>query len=235
MRFLLIAAAVGGLVVLGGCTPTSASAPTPDAPAAAAVDWDARFTEFVAENGERPAAVPFADPQVEAERLAANQDRDWQGVVASYPDAVRPDVAFAHWTSDDERRDLGSDLNRCLVEAGAELAQGTDAEGRPSGVEYSFPPTQEATVAVYACRSLAYPMRPLDGSGAGGWLWDLASEVLVPCLEAHGIPQAALPTREEQVASVYERGFGWVPDFGQSATDVGPDSDAYSACHGELL
>lgn len=234
MRFPLGVLAAGALLALAGCTASPAPA-SDSADPVPAVDWDARFAEFVAEHGDRPPAVPFADPQVEAERLAAAQDRDWQGVVASYPAAERPAVAFVHWTAPDESIDLDSDLNRCFAAAGGDGRQGADADGRPSGIEYSFPATQEAAVAAFACRSLAYPLRPLDGSAGGAWLWELASEVLVPCLEAHGLPQAALPTREEQVASVYEKGYGWVPDFGQAPGDGGPDSDAYASCHGDLI
>ncbi|MCS0500127.1 hypothetical protein [Protaetiibacter mangrovi] len=231
MRFPLLGVALASALLLSGCAATATATPTPDV-VDAEVDWDAAFGAFVDEHGERPAPVPYTDAAVETARLAASTDRAWEGVLASHPDAVPPQTAFVHWSTAEDHLDLESDVNRCLVEAGARLSVGADSEGNPSGVEMSYPP--DAYEEVFACTSSAYPDRPLDGSAGGGWLWDFASEFLIACLEAHGAQQDPLPSRDEQIASVYEQGYGWVPRFPDSA-DVGPDVDVYTACHGDAM
>lgn len=226
-------------MALSGC---AASAPAVEsspesspAPAVAEVDWESAYAEFVGEYGERPLPVPYEDAEVEGARLRAAADRAWEGVVASYPTAVRPDVAFVHWTARAEHFDLESDINRCLTAAGARLSLGASAEGHPNGLDATYPMGPTAATAVYACQFLAYPDQPLDASAGASWLWDYATEFLVPCLEAHGASQDPLPTREEQVAAVFEKGYGWVPHLPESASDVGPDKGAYAACHADAL
>jgi hypothetical protein len=239
MRSSLVVGACALAVVLSGC---AAAQPAPEVTSeppvegsAEQVDWEAEYGDFIAEFGERPAPVPFEDPAIESARLAAAADRGWENVLASYPTAVRPKVPFVHWTSADEHFDLDSDLNRCLTDAGAHLSHGANSAGKPSGIEASYPPDTATAVAVYACQWLAYPDRPLDGTVSGGWLWDFASVFLVRCLEAHGAPQDPLPTREEHVAAVFDRGYGWVPRFPESTTDVGPDLEVFTTCHGEAV
>lgn len=223
------------LLALVGCaTPPSGS--TSSSPENQVdVDWDARFAEFVAEHGERPDAEPYADAQIEQARHAAAADRAWQGVLASYAKAERPDTAFVHWTADADHFDVESDVNRCLTDAGVELSAGEDVDGNPTAVGFSYAPNPTTATAVFACEYLAYPDRPLDGSAGAGWLWDFADQFLVPCLEAHGAAQDPLPSRDDQVALVFEQGYGWVPHFPESPVDVGPVREVYAACHGDAL
>jgi hypothetical protein len=234
MRLSLLGVAAALAVALVGCA-SPVAVVTPDPESQAEVDWDARFAEFVTEHGERPEPTPYVDAQVESARLAEATERAWEGVVASYPTAERPEAPFVHWATDADHLDLESDVNRCLTAAGAKLSTGTDADGEPVAVEYSAAPDATTATALFACQFLAYPLRPLDGSAGAGWLWDFADAFLVPCLEAHGATQDPLPTRDEQIAAVFSQGYGWIPHFPESSADVGPDADVYAACHGDEL
>jgi hypothetical protein len=235
MRLSPVIVAAVVLVALSGCAASAPTGTSTPEPVADEVDWEAEFAQFIGAHGERPLPVAFEDPEVESARLRAAADRAWEGVLASHATAVRPEVPFVHWTTRAEHFDLESDVNRCLTEAGARLSLGTDAEGDASGLEASYPAGPTAATAVFACQFLAYPDQPLDGSAGAGWLWDFAAEFLVPCLEAHGAAQDPLPTREDEVAAVFEKGYGWVPRFPDSAIDVGPDTEVFAACHGEAL
>ncbi len=143
---------------------------------------------------------PFNEEEFEQERLAQDE-RLWEGVLASYPDAVRPEIAFAGYVTDENRMDLH---RACYEAAGLQVDEAraaSDPDGPVVGVGYSADTAEEA-IAGYACHA-AHPEKPVRGLNPEqvGWVYDYQTTYYSPCLEANGIVVLPPPERDAYVSS----------------------------------
>ncbi|MFC9557985.1 hypothetical protein [Agromyces sp. NPDC056965] len=159
-----------------------------------------------------PASDPFTDADVEAARLA-EADRDWQGVLASYPGAVRPEVVFEAYVTDENR----VDVMRACYEAAAlpidEGRTGTDPDSPVDAIGTSTT-TVEQAIAAHSCR-VAHPNKRTSGPPNAeqlGWIYDYLTEYYVPCFELNDIVVPPAPPRAEFVANWPNQ--GWFPSVG---------------------
>ncbi len=187
------------VLALTGCSaptpnapgPGSATSDAPSPPTGAPADSYPAVDDVLRELGPAPKPASFSEEQVEEARRA-QVEGEWENVLERFPDAQRPDVAFIRYLADDERAQVMVD---CLVD------RGVDAELSLSGneVSSSSPPEQEQADAVshFECR-VQFPVRPWPPLTAEqlGYLFDYLEGFTAPCLEAHGNPQPAAPTRE---------------------------------------
>lgn len=222
--------AIGVTASLAGCSAVAA-APTPSADPVAI--WAEHHAEFLAEHGEFPAGDPPLSEEEGRAALAASSDRMWEdGVLSSYPDAVRPTEGFVRWQVPEDQTSITSDLATCFTSHGLLLDYGTDVDGNVSGLGSSGPNTVDTLVAQFFCNFVAYPHRPTPPPNAArlGYIWDAYNEFLVPCFEANGVPQQPIAPRDE-----------WIADFPNSTwTPRHPTDDAdldriYQICPMDLI
>ncbi|MBM7832883.1 hypothetical protein JOE59_003588 [Agromyces cerinus] len=219
-------AALAMVAALTACSGASVAAgvatATPEATDAAAQIVSIPMPEFA----PWPAGDPFTDADVEAARIA-EADRDWQGVLARFPDAVRPEVAFEYVTEANR-----VDVRRgCFEAAGLPIEEGHS--GTPDGPVVSVNATTTTTaqeVAAYTCR-VAHPDRRTSGPPNAeqlGWIYDYLTEYYGPCLAENGIDVAPAPPREEFVANWPNQ--GWFPSNTRSMYDPEWDAALEEAC-----
>ena len=227
----LSAAAVLMLAVLAaltGCsgagTAAAEATATPEATDAAAQVVSIPMPEFA----PWPAGDPFTDADVEAARVA-EAERDWQGVLARFPDAVRPEVAFEYVTEANR-----VDVRRaCFEAAGLPIEEGRS--GTPDGPVVSVNATTTTTVqevAAYTCR-VAHPDQRTSGPPNAeqlGWIYDYLTEYYAPCYAANDIVVPPAPSRDEFVANWPNQ--GWFPSVGNHpmAMDAEWDAALSKAC-----
>lgn len=163
--------------------------------------------------GPSPAPVPLTDATKEALRLA-NLDAQWQSVVASFPEAVRPEVGSFDYLAPAAR---AAALAPCYADAGVEFSEGSDESGTVIGLSASITDQADAT-AIYLCDA-AYPTQPVAPPSPEilGYLYDYFTEFVVPCYEANGIDNPPAPSREDYVALWPNQ--NWYPSMG-----IDPDS-----------
>jgi hypothetical protein len=173
-----------------------------------------------------PAGDPFTDADVEAARIA-DADRDWQGVIARFPDAVRPEVAFEYVTEANR-----VDVRRaCFEAAGLPIEEGRS--GSPDGPVVSVNATTTTTaqeVAAYTCR-VAHPDKRTSGPPNAeqlGWIYDYLTEYYVPCYAVNDIVVPPAPPREEFVANWPNQ--GWFPSNTRPMPDPEWDAALSKAC-----
>lgn len=174
-------------------------------------------------------AAPAGDPPLtEAESEEARLDeaeQSWQLVLQRYPNAVRPDVVFAGFVTDDTRVET---MRECYAAAGLPVDEGRDTGGRVVSIGTTTTNEAEA-IAQFACAT-AHPSKtvfPGPNAAERGWFYDYLTTFTVPCLAANGIESDAPPSREEFVANWPNQ--GWYPSVGMSA-DAEWDAALEKAC-----
>ncbi|SIN87183.1 hypothetical protein [Agromyces cerinus] len=223
--------AVAALVMLAamtGCTSASAGADeataTPEPTDAAAQVVTIPMPEFA----PWPAGDPFTEADVEAARLA-EADRGWQTVLATYPDAVRPEVAFEAYVTDENRVDV---TRACFEAAGLPIDEGRtgpDPDGPVVSIGTSTTTVEEA-IALYSCR-VAHPEKRTSAPPNAeqlGWIYDYLTEYYGPCLAENAIDVAPAPPRDEFVAKWPEQ--GWFPSNDRAMYDPEWDAALEEAC-----
>ncbi len=192
-------------------TPAEAEAPSPPAvDFAESVRWMTVAASFFDENGAPPwplDAEVRPEPDL-ASSVTAAEER-WARIAQSLPDLVRPETEFASWAT---RLALDTDLGRCYQEAGLEVTESIGRDGVVDGLQIRDRTGRPETIAAaYACRYLEHPTVPFEYEQAVDWEWRYYSEVVIPCLEAHGVSQRPLPAFELQLELVVLHGIGWTP------------------------
>ena len=220
------AVALMALAALTGCAGASTAVgdatATPEATDAAAQVVSIPMPEFA----PWPAGDPFTDADVEAARVA-EADRDWQGVLARFPDAVRPEVAFEYVTETNR-----VDVRRaCFEAAGLPIEEGHS--GTPDGPVVSVNATTTTTaqeVAAYTCR-VAHPDKRTSGPPNAeqlGWIYDYLTEYYGPCLAANAIDVSPAPPRDDFVTNWPNQ--GWFPSNTRPMPDPEWDAALSEAC-----
>jgi hypothetical protein len=210
------------LIATSGCaagTAEEASGSSQPAPTVAEV-----VTIPMPDLGPRPSSEPLSDIDAERKRVEL-ADGHWDTVIAQYPDAVRPEVAFQGFIALEAHFET---MRTCLEDAGVEIAIPTSAEGEPAGFEI-VEPTVETSIAYYACE-VSHPVRPsAEPSDAElGWAYDYLTRFVVPCYEANGIENEPAPPREEWVAVWPE--YLWMPSTGDLPLDPERQAAIDEAC-----
>ncbi|MFE6966264.1 hypothetical protein ACFVAJ_14205 [Agromyces sp. NPDC057679] len=216
-----LALPVASLFVLTAC----AAPPTGEA-AAAPTDATSAVVSI-----EMPDLAPYPEPdpplteaESEAKRLD-DADVRWQGVLASYPDAVRPDVAFEGYVTDENRIEV---LRACYEAGGLQVDEGRTSEnidGPPDSIGWTGGGKAEM-IAAFACDT-AHPTkitsaRPNDAEL--GWVYDYLTEFYGPCLAANGIEVPEPPGRDVWVEAW--PGFVWFPSVADNERFMERDMDA---------
>ena len=210
----------------GASTGAAGATATPEATDAAAQVVSIPMPEFA----PWPTGDPFTDADIEAARVA-EAEREWQGILAAYPDAVRPDVAFEAYVTNENRVEV---TRACFEAAGLPIDEGrtgTDPDDPVVSIGTSAT-TVEERIALYTCR-VAHPERRTSGPPNAeqlGWIYDYLTEYSVPCYEANGIVVPPAPPREEFVANWPNQ--GWYPSVGDHpmAMDAEWDAALSKAC-----
>jgi hypothetical protein len=223
-----VAAAVIGIAIaaLSACANGAVAEgpmPTPVPTDAAAEVVSVPMPEFA----PWPEGDPFSEEQSEAARLA-NADSQWQGVLATYPNAVRPEVAFEGYVTDANRVDV---MRACYEAAGLPIDEGHS--GSPDGPVTSIGTStsnEAEAIAAYAC-SVAHPTKVVSGppnDAQLGWIYDYMVEYYAPCFEANGIEVPAPPSRADWVANWPNP--GWFPSHEGGFSDPEFDAALSEAC-----
>lgn len=186
------------LPLLVGCTasevPTATAWPVPsagsDAGGRVAVEYP--MPDF----GPSPTPTPPPEAEREVGRLEA-QDRSWQALTMSYPDAVRPSVGFNEYREDEVST---AAFAECLKTAGIALDYGRGTDENVPGIGWSTN-TEEQAIAAFVCES-ERPDPPLMPSDEIlGYNYDYLTEFIVPCYEANGQANPPAPSRDEFIAT----------------------------------
>ena len=225
---------VASVLVLAACAAPpsggeSAPAPTESAPAVVSIDM--------------PELAPYPEPDAplteaesEAKRLEA-ADQRWQGVLTSYPDAVRPEVAFEGYVTDENRMEV---MRACYEAAGLQVEEGRtsgNVDGPPDSIGWSGE-SEADVIAAYACES-AHPTKitsPGPNDAELGWIYDYLTAFYAPCLAANEIAVADPPGRDVWVEAW--PGYVWFPSAGDdqrfweremdaALQEACPDPDTY--------
>lgn len=229
-----LALAAASVFVLAACTasPSGGTATaTPTEPASAVVSI------------EMPQLAPYPEPdpplteaESETKRLE-NAELRWQGVLASFPEAVQPEVAFEGYVTDENRIEV---LRACYEAAGLRVDEGRttqNLDGPPDSIGWSADGEADV-IAAYACDT-AHPMkitRPGPNDAELGWIYDYLTLFYAPCLAANGIAVPEPPGRNVWVETW--PGYIWFPSTGDdqrfwdpameaALREACPDPDSY--------
>ncbi|WP_157416531.1 hypothetical protein [Agromyces allii] len=242
-----LALAAASVSLLTSCaTPStaaepSAPPPTPSTPAEVA----ASIVTI-----EMPDLAPYPEPdpplsEAESEaRRVADADAQWQGVLATYPDAVRPADPFAGYLTEEERKPL---LRSCVEAAGITIDEGHSLDpDAPPSIGWSTN-TEAEMVAAYACQMM-HPTKitqPSANDAQLGWIYDYMVAFYAPCYEANGIAVPPPPGRDVWVETY--PGYVWFPSYFDdprfrdmtfeletAIRTACPDPDTYLQAHPEI-
>jgi len=149
-------------------------------------------------------------PDTSAAALATQANADRERALADlhreFPDAVVPEVETIRFVALNEWPESNAS---CLREEGFSAEAGFD------GVATSAPPGQEEPFAIanYAC-ALKYPINPRENIELNDdqvrYIYDYATQVMTPCLNAEGYDVPPAPSRETFIATYGQEGF-WEP------------------------
>ncbi|GAA3864558.1 hypothetical protein GCM10022381_05520 [Leifsonia kafniensis] len=174
--------------------------------------------------GASPTSPPLSPAEKERQRVSA-QDALWGTVLATYPDAVRPEVSFTDYVTDENRVDVRSS---CFAAAGLEVETGSTADGVVLSVS-ALPRNQAEAVSAYVCDA-EHPTEPypLPNDAVLSWVYDYLTQFLAPCYAANGIENPAPPTREDFVAQWPNQ--NWFPSLGDMPMGTPREEAILSAC-----
>ena len=167
---------------------------------------------------------PLTEAESETKRLE-DADQRWLGVLSSYPEAVRPEVTFAGYVTDENR--IG-ELRACYEAAGLQIDEGRTAgnpDGPPDSIGWSGGGEAEV-IAGYACDT-AHPTKithPGANDAELGWIYDYLTAFYAPCLAANGIAVPEPPGRDVWVDTW--PGYVWFPSAGDDQRFWEPEMDA---------
>jgi hypothetical protein len=221
----VLALSMASVFVLSACTalpagiePTPAAAPSEPAPTVVSIEMPdlAPYPE---------SDPPLTDAESETKRLE-HADLLWQGVVlTTYPQAVRPEVAFEGYVTDETRIEV---MRACYEAAGLQVEEGwksPDLEGPPDSIGWSGNGETDV-IAGYAC-AVAHPMkitRPGPNKAELGWIYDYLVTFYAPCLAANGLKVPEPPGRDVLVEAWPE--YTWFPTTAEDPRLRQPDVDA---------
>jgi len=212
-RAIWIVGAVAAVVVVALVVAASVSGwlsgPGPDREAQPAGPSASAFP--MPDLGPSPAPATPGPDELEKLRLD-EQDREWDAVTATYPDAVRPADPFQEYRDPND----STALLGCLTAAGLPVDLGsTVGGGGPVSVGTSTS-TEAEEVASFTCWA-GYPTKPVAPMTAAqlDYLYSYLTEYLVPCYEANGITNEKAPSREDFVSQWPNQ--GWFPDTTSAA------------------
>ena len=167
---------------------------------------------------------PLTEAESEAKRLE-DADMQWQGVLATYPDAIRPEVVFEGYVTDENRNDV---MRACYEAAGLQIDEGRtsgNTDGPPDSIGWTG--TGEAqVVAGYACDT-AHSTKitsPGPNDAELGWIYDYLTDFYGPCLSANGIEVPDPPRRDVWVETW--PGYIWFPSVADDPRFLERELDA---------
>lgn len=167
---------------------------------------------------------PLTEAESEMKRLEETERR-WQGVLAVYPEAVRPEVTFEGYLTDEDRNEV---MRACYEAAGLHVEESRTAEntdGPPDSIGWSGDGEADV-VAAYACDA-AHPTRIADpgpNDAELGWIYDYLTDFYAPCLAANGIAVPEPPGRDIWVDTW--PGYVWFPSVGDDPRFWDPEMEA---------
>ncbi|WP_157427110.1 hypothetical protein [Agromyces salentinus] len=244
-----LALAAASVILLSSCAavttasgPAGSSAPpTPTTPSEVAASL---VTIDVPELAPYPdPSPPLTEAESEAKRVA-DADAQWQGLLSTYPNAVRPPDPFAGYLTEEERKEP---LRACLEAAGVAIDEGRSLNpDDPPSIGWSTS-TEAQTIAAFTC-SATHPTK-ITRSGPNdaelGWIYDYMVAFFAPCYEANGIDVPPPPGREVWVETW--PGYVWFPSYHEdprfrdmtfeletAIREACPDPDTYLQAHPEL-
>lgn len=165
-----------------------------------------------------PPPPPPLPPDEEYSLYLSSIEAEWDFILEDFPEAVKPDVSFEHFVTDDEYDGV---MLECLN------GQGVPAELGEHGVSVHMPSGTEETyrVAWYAC-NVRFPLSPNESlpytEDELQYIYRYWVEQLTPCLVAEGYDIGAAPTYSEF------RARWWTDDTWSPYLDVvESDGDAF--------
>ncbi|PPI00065.1 hypothetical protein C5C95_05685 [Rathayibacter sp. AY1B7] len=210
--------ASGAVVVLAVALVSTwalAPGPTPEATSSSVVAYP------MPDLGPSPAPTPLAPDEQEQLRIQ-EQDRQWEGVLAGFPDATRPADPFQEYRDPND----STALLGCLTAAGLTVDLGSNAAGGGPVSIMTSASTEAESVAAFTCWS-SYPTTPVVPmtSEQIDYLYSYLTEYLVPCYEANGIENPDAPSRTDFIDQWPNQGWfpstseAWLTDDEQEAID----------------
>lgn len=221
--------AFGAVVLMTGCATGSGGngAPPPSIPSSApssAPPEELAKPYPMPDLGPSPAPVPLSDDEVERMRVE-QEDASWAAVLITYPNAVRPQVAFEGYVTAADQIEV---MSACYTAAGLPLDLARNGRGTVLSVGTSVTTEAEA-VSQFSCQA-AHPHRPVPPPSHEqlGYIYDYFVRFLVPCYELNGIVNPPPPSREYFVANWPNQ--GWAPSTGSMPLEMEFDAALYEAC-----
>lgn len=212
-RAIWIVGAVAAVVVVALVVAASVSGwlsgPGPDRDAQPAGPSASAFP--LPDLGPSPAPATPGPDELEKLRLD-EQDRQWDAVTATYPDAARPADPFQEYRDPND----STALLGCLTAAGLPVGLGSTVGGGGTVSVGTSTSTEAEEVASFTCWA-SYPTKPVAPMTTAqlDYLYSYLTEYLVPCYEANGITNEKAPSREDFVSQWPNQ--GWFPDTTSAA------------------
>lgn len=143
-----------------------------------------------------PATQVHGDPSSLNDMIMAAQESEWAAVVARFPDAKRPDVAFVEHSTPETWNTL---MAECMIQEGFTGTLATDDGGLEVSSAGSAQ-SQAVAVALFAC-GVKHPIdpqyrQPLSDEQFGK-LYDYYAGELTECLRELGLEISAAPSEQE--------------------------------------
>jgi hypothetical protein len=212
-------------MLLAGCAQVEA-APDPGAPSAESEPMpDATVVAYpMPDLGPSPAPAVL-DPEGTEKLRLEEQDRQWESVTITYPDATRPADPFQQY-----RDSIDSvELTDCFAAAGLQVDIGTTADGSGrTGISVS-PEDESQAISAYECWA-AYPSTPIAPMTTEqlDYLYSYLTQYLVPCYEANGVTVPEAPPRDDFVSNWPDQ--GWFPSTGEARITAEKDQAINETC-----
>lgn len=226
IRAALVGASALTIVTFAGCSAEAPPVPvvSPDATAE---------TSLVMVPMPDLDPVPDPAPQLtaaesEAARLA-DADAQWEALLITYPDAVRPADPFVEYITDAERLEV---RRACFEAAGLQIEEGraaTDPDGPVISVS-ALTANEAEAITAWSCET----SRPVERTAAGptdaelGWIYDYLVTYSAPCLAANGFENPPPASRVEWVANWPE--YVWFPSTGDAPIDPHLEQAVFELC-----
>ncbi|MGR0318680.1 hypothetical protein [Agromyces sp. ZXT2-3] len=222
----LVAASALTFVALAGC-----ATDTPDTPAATPDPASETKLVLIPMPHLDPVpepAPPLTEDESEAARLA-DADAQWEALLVTHPDAVRPADPFDTYITEDERVEV---RRACYDTAGLQVEEGRAATD-PDGPVVSVSPltaNEAEAIAAWTCEA----SHPVERTAAGptdaelGWIYDYLVAYSAPCLAANGFENPPPAPREEWVAKWPD--YVWFPGTGTAPIDPNREQAVFELC-----
>jgi hypothetical protein len=198
----LIALTAAAVLLLSACT-----SPTPEGEATGAASSTSAATSPSDSSSGDATSSADAEPFDADAAVQAQLDGQWEMVLATSPDAVRPTIEMIRYVSGHEWAGV---MEGCMHDLGWPDTKATPDGGLDSGrIENSQVGARD--LAMYTC-SAKYPIDPKYSipltNDELSELYDYLANELQPCLEEEGYEVPDAPSRETFIESYTETG-GW--------------------------